>query len=105
VDADLANNSVSWQWVAGCGADAAPYFRIFNPVLQSRKFDPKGVYLRRWLPELGALDDTDIHDPANAGELALARAGIVLGRDYPFPMVDHALAREVALQAFAQLKK
>ena len=105
VDADLANNSVSWQWVAGCGADAVPYFRIFNPVLQSRNFDPNGVYLRRWLPELDSLDDKGIHAPANVGELALARAGIVLGRDYPFPMVDHAMAREAALQAFTQLKK
>jgi deoxyribodipyrimidine photo-lyase len=104
VDADIANNSAGWQWVAGCGADAAPYFRIFNPTLQSRKFDPQGEYLRRWLPELAGLSDKDIHAPDQATQAALQQAGITLGEDYPLPIVDHSFARERALAAYEQIR-
>lgn len=99
VDADLANNSFGWQWVAGCGADAAPYFRIFNPVLQSRKFDPSGEYLRRWVPELAALSDRRIHAPWEAGARELRSAGVTLGETYPAPIVDLRASRERALAA------
>jgi deoxyribodipyrimidine photo-lyase len=95
VDADLANNSASWQWVAGCGSDAAPYFRIFNPVLQGEKFDPEGTYVRQWLPELAALPDSLVHRPWDA-KRAL---------DYPTPVIDHDAARQRALDAFARLPK
>ena len=105
VDADLANNAASWQWVAGCGADAAPYFRIFNPVLQGEKFDPDGEYVRQWVPELAALPPEYIHKPWEAPREALEKAGVVLGKTYPQPMVDHAIARQRALEAFAQLKE
>jgi deoxyribodipyrimidine photo-lyase len=104
VDADIASNAANWQWVAGCGADAAPYFRIFNPVLQGRKFDPKGNYVRRWLPELAALPDRSIHNPWTAPDEELRRAGIELGRTYPHPVVDHAAARDRALAALKELK-
>ena len=104
LDADPANNAASWQWVAGCGADAAPYFRVFNPVLQGRKFDPAGDYVRRFVPELAALPAAAIHEPW-AHRDALARAGIVLGRDYPAPIIDHGFARARALEAFAALKE
>ncbi|HEX6830943.1 MAG TPA: deoxyribodipyrimidine photo-lyase [Methyloceanibacter sp.] len=105
VDADLANNSASWQWVAGCGTDAAPYFRIFNPVLQGAKFDPDAAYVRRWVPELSGLPAPDIHAPWQASELALAQANIKLGNTYPFPIVDHAKARAQALAAFATIRR
>jgi deoxyribodipyrimidine photo-lyase len=105
VDADPANNVASWQWVAGCGADAAPYFRIFNPILQGRRFDPEGAYVRRWLPELAELSNERIHSPWEAGNSELERAGVRLGQSYPRPMVDHAAARARALAAFATLKK
>ena len=100
VDADLANNSAGWQWVAGCGADAAPYFRIFNPVAQSRRFDAGGQYLRTWLPELRRLPDRLIHAPWQAPPAALAEAGIRLGEDYPLPVVEHAEARRRAMDAY-----
>ena len=99
VDADLASNAASWQWVAGCGADAAPYFRIFNPVLQGQKFDPDGAYVRRFVPELTRLPDGLIHAPWQASPLELAGAGVVLGRDYPPPLVDLAAGRARALAA------
>lgn len=99
VDADLASNSASWQWVAGSGADAAPYFRIFNPVLQGAKFDPDGTYVRRWVPELARVPASMIHAPWAAAPIDLADAGVVLGRDYPMPIVDHAAARARALAA------
>jgi deoxyribodipyrimidine photo-lyase len=105
VDADLANNSASWQWVAGCGTDAAPYFRIFNPVLQGAKFDPDAAYLRRWVPELSGLPAPDIYAPWQAPELALAQANIKLGKTYPLPIVDHAKARARALAAFATIRR
>jgi deoxyribodipyrimidine photo-lyase len=102
-DADPASNSASWQWIAGSGADAAPYFRIFNPVLQGEKFDPKGDYVRRWVPELGRLPTSMIHKPWTADEGRLAAFGLKLGRDYPAPMVDHDAARRRALAAFQSL--
>ena len=104
VDADLASNSASWQWVAGCGADAAPYFRVFNPTLQGAKFDPAGDYVRRWLPELAALPDDLLHAPWDADAGRLAAAGVTLGRNYPAPIVDHASARQRALWAFEQIR-
>lgn len=104
VDADLANNAASWQWVAGSGADAAPYFRIFNPTLQGEKFDSHGAYVRRWVPELAGLPDKYIHKPWAAPDRLLAAAGLRLGRDYPLPLVDHDGARKAALAAFASLR-
>ncbi len=104
VDADLANNTLGWQWSAGCGADAAPYFRIFNPVLQGQRFDPDGCYVRRWLPELSRLPDACLHQPWVAPASALAAAGIELGRTYPRPVVDLKASRETALAAFATIK-
>jgi deoxyribodipyrimidine photo-lyase len=104
VDADLASNSLGWQWVSGCGADAAPYFRIFNPVSQGEKFDPRGDYVRRWVPELAELPDRWIHRPWEAPEQVLRSAGIELGKHYPLPMVDHGEARQAALEAFQKIK-
>lgn len=105
VDADLANNSASWQWVAGSGADAAPYFRIFNPVTQGMKFDASGNYVRRFVPEIAALPDRYLHDPGRCPDAVLAAAGIKLDRDYPNPVVDLASSRQRALTAFAALKE
>ena len=105
VDADLANNAASWQWVAGCGADAAPYFRIFNPILQGEKFDPDGAYVKRFVPELARLPAQFIHRPWEADEATLRAAGVELGRSYPRPIVDHGKARDRALAAFATLKQ
>jgi deoxyribodipyrimidine photo-lyase len=102
-DADLANNSASWQWVAGCGTDAAPYFRIFNPVSQGEKFDPAGEYVRRWVPELAKLPDGLIHQPWEAPKAALAAADVSLGTTYPARMVEHGGARARALAAYQQL--
>jgi deoxyribodipyrimidine photo-lyase len=104
VDADLASNAANWQWVAGCGADAAPFFRIFNPITQGEKFDPRGAYVRRWVPELARLPDDALHAPWTAPPGVLAAAGVRLGRDYPRPIVDHAFARQRALDALARLK-
>ena len=104
VDADLASNAASWQWVAGCGADAAPYFRIFNPTIQGTKFDPVGTYIRRWLPEISKLPDQLIHAPWSAKPIELADAGIELGRDYPIPIIDHSIARKRALKKYKLLK-
>ena len=104
VDADLASNSCSWQWVAGSGADASPYFRIFNPILQSRKFDADGTYLRRWVPELSTLPDRYIHEPWTAPGEVLEAVNLRLGESYPLPIVDHSAARQGALTAYATLK-
>jgi deoxyribodipyrimidine photo-lyase len=104
VDADLAQNTLGWQWSAGCGADAAPYFRIFNPVSQGEKFDPQGAYVRQWCPELAALPDEWLHSPWEAPADVLASAKVILGRTYPEPMVNHTIAREVALEAFQRTK-
>ncbi len=100
VDADLANNSASWQWVAGCGADAAPYFRIFNPVTQGYKFDPNGDYVRQYVPEISELPDKYLHSPWEAPGDVLEQAGIRLGETYPQPMVELKASRERALDAF-----
>lgn len=105
VDADLASNSASWQWVAGSGADAAPYFRIFNPVKQGTAFDPDGIYVRRWCPELSRLPTSVIHAPWLASEAVLSAAGVHLGETYPLPIVDHGEARARALAAFSTLKR
>ena len=100
LDADLANNAANWQWVAGSGADASPFFRIFNPTLQGEKFDPDGDYVRRYVPELGSLAKRYIHRPFEAPEELLRKAGIRLGETYPRPVVDHAVARRRALAAY-----
>ncbi len=104
VDADLANNTLGWQWSAGCGADAAPYFRIFAPVLQGEKFDARGEFVRRWVPELAKLPDKFVHAPWNAPAAVLTESGVKLGINYPRPIVDHATARAEALQAFETLR-
>jgi deoxyribodipyrimidine photo-lyase len=104
VDADAGSNPANWQWVAGSGADAAPYFRVFNPILQGEKFDPDGAYVRRWVPELGALPDGLIHQPWRAAPLELASAGVELGKTYPWPIVDHKAGRERALAAYAKVR-
>ena len=105
VDADLASNAAGWQWVAGSGADASPYFRIFNPVSQGEKFDPKGAYVRHWVPELAGLPDKVIHKPWEASAAQLEDAGVTLGETYPEPIVDHAMARQRALQSYEAVKK
>jgi len=103
VDADLAQNAGNWQWVAGSGADAAPYFRVFNPTTQSMKFDPDGTYIRRWVPELSKLPTKLIHEPTSASVGELSSAAVVLGTTYPLPVVDHAKARARALATFKAL--
>ncbi|HEY9682187.1 MAG TPA: deoxyribodipyrimidine photo-lyase [Drouetiella sp.] len=105
VDADLAANTMGWQWVAGCGADAAPYYRVFNPVLQGKKFDPDGDYVRKWVPELAALAGDKIHTPWLLSDAELEQAGIVLGDTYPRPIVDHSVARLRALNALKSIKE
>ncbi|MGE5514285.1 MAG: cryptochrome/photolyase family protein [Bacteroidota bacterium] len=104
VDANAAANAASWQWVAGCGADAAPYFRVFNPITQGEKFDPTGAYVRRWVPELAGLPDQYIHQPWQAPPLILAGARVKLGITYPTAIVDHAQARLRALAALNEIK-
>ena len=99
VDADLANNSAGWQWVAGCGTDAAPYFRIFNPIAQGKKFDPDGTYVRRWVPELRELPAQFIHEPWTADEFTKQTSGVRIGKDYPAPVIEHKRGRERALEA------
>jgi deoxyribodipyrimidine photo-lyase len=104
VDADLANNTLGWQWSAGCGADAAPYFRIFNPVSQGEKFDPDGTYVRRWIPELERLPNRWIHQPWKAPDRDLTNARVYLGSTNPQPIVDHLEARSRALNALQRTK-
>lgn len=103
VDGDVANNPASWQWVAGCGLDAAPYFRIFNPITQGEKFDATGAYVREWVPELSRLPDEWIHRPSEAPEDVLAKAGVVLGKSYPRPIIDLRASRVRALEAVSAL--
>ncbi len=103
VDADMSQNAGNWQWVAGCGADAAPFFRVFNPILQGEKFDPDGAYVRAWVPELAGLSAKVIHQPWQASAAELAAAGVTLGTTYPHPLVDHAKARNAALAAYKRI--
>ncbi len=105
VDADLANNTMGWQWVAGSGADAAPYFRVFSPQRQGARFDPDGAYVRHWVPELANLPDKYIHSPWEAPDSVLQQANIELGTDYPEPVVDLSASRKAALERFALIKK
>jgi deoxyribodipyrimidine photo-lyase len=105
VDADLANNTLGWQWVAGCGADASPFFRIFNPITQGVKFDPDGRYVRKWVPELAGLPFPWIHQPWKAPPLLMPEANICLGETYPYPIIDHAAARSQALLTYRQFNK
>ncbi len=104
LDADEANNSASWQWVAGSGADAAPFFRIFNPVTQASKFDPNGTYIRKWVPELAKLDNKWIIRPWEAPKEILAAAGIEIGKTYPEPLVDLKTSRQKALDRYSATK-
>ena len=104
VDADAGSNPANWQWVAGCGADAAPYFRIFNPVLQGEKFDPDGVYVRKWVSELKDMPSKLIHKPWTATKTDLCDAGVVLGESYPMPIIDHKVGRERALSAYSSTR-
>ena len=104
VDADPGSNPASWQWVAGSGADAAPYFRVFNPILQGEKFDPDGVYVAKWVPELSKLSPKFIHQPWDATPMELAAAGITLGQNYPEPIIDHKVGRERALAAYKKTR-
>lgn len=105
IDADLGNNVMGWQWTAGCGADAAPYFRIFNPITQGTKFDPSGDYVRQWVPELAELPTNIIHSPWDAAPMELLSAGVTLGETYPHPIVEHRKARDAALEAFERIKQ
>ena len=105
VDADIASNSAGWQWVAGCGADASPYFRVFNPITQGPKFDPEAKFIRHFVPELAKLDDKSLFEPWNADPLLLQAGAVVLGKTYPRPIVDHAAARTRALAAYDTVKK
>jgi deoxyribodipyrimidine photo-lyase len=105
IDFDLAANNGGWQWAASTGCDAQPWFRIFNPVTQSRRFDPEGRFIRRYLPQLASLSNELIHAPWEAGPIELEAAGVELGRNYPRPIVDHAEAREKTLLRYAVVKK
>ncbi|MEO1205769.1 MAG: deoxyribodipyrimidine photo-lyase [Pseudomonadota bacterium] len=104
VDADLASNSASWQWVAGSGADASPYFRIFNPITQGQKFDPNGDYVRKWVPEIVGLPTKVLHAPFEADAETLKKAGVVLGETYPDAIVNHSKARQRALDGYEKIK-
>ena len=104
VDADIANNTVSWQWASGCGADAAPYFRIFNPILQGEKFDKEGDYIKKWLPQLSKLPKKFINKPWESDPETLEKSGVRLGDNYPYPVVDHKEARALALSAYQVMK-
>jgi deoxyribodipyrimidine photo-lyase len=104
VDADPGSNPAGWQWVAGSGADAAPYFRVFNPILQGEKFDPNGNYVRRWVPELAGLPAPLIHQPWTATPIELAAAKVTLGDNYPHPIIVHKFARARALEAYATVR-
>lgn len=103
-DFDLAANNGGWQWAASTGCDAQPWFRIFNPVTQSEKFDPEGKFIRRYVPELAALPASALHAPWQARPLELAEAGVSLGGDYPLPLVDHAQARQATLARYAMVR-
>ena len=104
IDADVASNAMGWQWISGCGADASPYFRVFNPIMQSQKFDTEGDYIRKWVPELAKLPTAHLHAPWELGKHELKSYGVVLGQSYPLPQVEHQLGRKRALAALASLK-
>ena len=104
VDGDPAANNGGWQWTAGVGTDAAPYFRIFNPILQSKKFDPQGAYIRRWVPELAQVPEKFIHEPWLMPREVQQTSQCQMGQDYPLPIVDHKQARQRTLDAYAQAK-
>ena len=104
VDADLANNTLGWQWVAECGASGAPYYRIFNPILQGTKFDANGNYIRQYVPEIAQLPNEYIHQPWLAPSTLLTNLGIKLGRTYPEPIIEHNFAREKALRVYKQFR-
>ncbi len=104
IDADVASNAMGWQWISGCGADASPYFRVFNPIMQSQKFDCEGDYIRKWVPELAKLPTAHLHAPWELGKHELKSYGVVLGQSYPLPQVEHQLGRKRALAALASLK-
>jgi len=104
IDFDLSSNNGGWQWASSSGCDAQPYFRIFNPVSQSKRFDPKGVFIKRYLPQLSELGEKDIHAPWEASSLTLKSAGLELGVNYPLPVVDHASARELTLKRYSVVK-
>ena len=104
IDADLANNSAGWQWIAGSGADAAPYFRIFNPVMQGQKFDPDGKYTKKYIPELKDMPNKYLFNPWEAPKDVLDLANVKLGKDYPMPIVEIGSSRQKALEAFASTK-
>ena len=104
LDGDPAANNGGWQWTAGTGTDAAPYYRIFNPITQGQKFDPQGNYIRRWLPELREVDTKFIHQPWETPKEVQRQIGCVIGHDYPVPIVDHRTAREATLAAFKNAK-
>lgn len=105
IDGDIANNNGGWQWTAGVGTDAAPYFRIFNPILQSKKFDPHGDYIRNYVPELADLPDASIHEPWKMTPLEQQNYGVILGETYPHPIIDHQFARQRTLAAYGELKE
>jgi deoxyribodipyrimidine photo-lyase len=105
LDCDPASNNGGWQWCTGTGTDAAPYFRVFNPVLQGKKFDPRGEYVRRWVPELARVPVDRLHAPWELPESEQKRLGVILGKDYPSPIVDHAWARRRALAAYAAARQ
>lgn len=105
VDGDPAANDGGWQWTAGVGTDAAPYFRVFNPVLQAKRYDPDGIYVRRWVPELARVPTTHVHAPWTLAPAAQRDAGCVVGRDYPAPVVEHAAARERTLAAYRRARE
>ena len=104
VDANLANNTFGWQWVAGCGADASPYFRIFNPITQGEKFDPTGAYVRKYVPELSELPNKYLNRPWELGQLDLLSFDVTLGKNYPAPIIEHSVGRQRALDALAKFK-
>jgi deoxyribodipyrimidine photo-lyase len=105
MDFNEANNVAQWQWVAGCGADAAPYFRIFNPILQGEKFDKDGLYTKKWVPELKNMPSEFLYKPWELEIKYQEEINIIIGKNYPSPIVDHAKARNAALEAFQSLKK
>jgi deoxyribodipyrimidine photo-lyase len=105
IDLDFSSNNGGWQWSASTGVDAQPYFRIFNPYLQSKKFDPDGDYIRKYLPELKFLPDEFIHEPHNMSSADQQKYKVLIGKDYPSPIVDHKTAKEFVLKKFKELKE